>query len=138
MDRLITLTSREELERWQSLTDLRPVAPLELAQHHPDAHWMSIGDGAALGARCSLWWTRTPSLPGHQVGIIGHYAARDTAARLGMRASIVEKARSLLGPAEAESATLIAKLHEQKEEFELRLVLLDRQTKGLEARRAAA
>jgi len=53
-----------------------------------------------------------------------------------LRASIVEKARSLLGPAEAESATLIAKLHEQKEEFDRRLGELDRQTKGLEARRA--
>ena len=79
MDRLITLTSREELERWQSLTGLRPIEPPEWAQHNPDAHWMSIGDGATLWARCSLWWKRTPSLHGNQVGIIGHYAARDTA-----------------------------------------------------------
>ncbi len=70
------------------------------------------------------------------LGLPGKSSALDTAARLGLRASIVEKARSLLGPSEAESSTLIARLHEQKEEFELRLVILERQTKALDARRA--
>jgi len=69
------------------------------------------------------------------IGLPGKSSALDTAARLGLRGSIVEKARSLLGPSEAESATLIAKLHEQKEEFERRLAELARQAKALEARR---
>jgi GNAT superfamily N-acetyltransferase len=80
MHRLISLADREELERWPSQTGLCPLTPLELAHHAPDAHWMSIGDGSALLARSSLWWTRTPVLPDHRVGIIGHYAARDAAA----------------------------------------------------------
>jgi len=80
MDRLISLASRAELERWPPPSGLRPLAPPELAAHAPDAHWMWVGEGSRLRARCSLWWTRTPCLPGQRVGIIGHYAAEDGAA----------------------------------------------------------
>jgi GNAT superfamily N-acetyltransferase len=30
-----------------------------------------------VAARCSLWWSSTPTLEGHRLGYIGHYAARD-------------------------------------------------------------
>jgi hypothetical protein len=33
-----------------------------------------IEDGE-LRARCSAWWTHTPSLPGKHVGIVGHFGA---------------------------------------------------------------
>ena len=49
--------------------------PPELAAHAPDAHWTLDAE-----TRCSLWWNRTPSLDGHQVGVIGHYAAKDARA----------------------------------------------------------
>jgi len=70
------------------------------------------------------------------IGLPGKSSALDTAARLGLRGSIVARARSLIGPSEAESAALIARLHEQKEEFERRLAELGRETKAFEARRA--
>jgi len=40
----------------------------------PDASWAVIENGDAR-ARCSAWWTHTPSLPGKQVGVVGHFAA---------------------------------------------------------------
>jgi len=70
------------------------------------------------------------------IGLPGKSSALDTAARLGLKGSIVARARSLLAPAEAESAALIARLHEQKKEFERRLAELGRETKAFEARRA--
>jgi predicted N-acetyltransferase YhbS len=57
--------------------------PEALDQSGADAHVMvEIRDTAA--ARCSLWWTATPSVPGQNLGLIGHYAAADAeaAARL--------------------------------------------------------
>jgi hypothetical protein len=48
----------------------------EIAQHAPDES-IAVHDGAALVARCSLWWTDAPPLEGHRVGAIGHYGASD-------------------------------------------------------------
>jgi GNAT superfamily N-acetyltransferase len=31
----------------------------------------------SIQAHCSLWWSNTPHVPGHRVGVIGHYAACD-------------------------------------------------------------
>jgi L-amino acid N-acyltransferase YncA len=44
-----------------------------------DAHWQVVR-GGTVAAQCSLWWTDAPKLPGHTVGVIGHYAAEDAAA----------------------------------------------------------
>jgi GNAT superfamily N-acetyltransferase len=40
---------------------------------------MLLDASGPVVARCSLWWRDTPSLPGHRLGLIGHYAARDAA-----------------------------------------------------------
>jgi hypothetical protein len=40
----------------------------------PDASWAVIEDGE-LHARCSAWWTSTPSVPGKRVGVVGNFAA---------------------------------------------------------------
>jgi GNAT superfamily N-acetyltransferase len=80
MHRLWSTTSPTELERWRNPTDPLSLDPKVLARDAPDAHWTLSGNRGALRARCSLWWTRTPGLPGHRVGIIGHYAAGDAAA----------------------------------------------------------
>lgn len=53
----------------------------------PDASWAVIENGD-LRARCSAWWTSTPSLPGKRVGVVGHFAA-----------SSVEGARQVLDAA---------------------------------------
>ena len=55
------------------------------------------------------------------VGLPGKSSALDIAARLGLESSIVEKARSLLHPADAEAAALVAGLHQQRTEMERKL-----------------
>ena len=55
------------------------------------------------------------------VGLPGKSSALDIAARLGLEPSIVEKARSLVDPAEAEAAALVAGLHQQRTEMEHKL-----------------
>ncbi len=51
-------------------------------------------------------------------GLPGKSSALDIAQRLGLETSIVQKARTLLHPADAEAAALIAGLHQQREELE--------------------
>jgi DNA mismatch repair protein MutS2 len=69
------------------------------------------------------------------IGLPGKSSALEIAERLGLEASIVEKARTLLHPAEAEVATLLAKLHEQKLEFERGTARLSEQRQELETHR---
>ena len=69
------------------------------------------------------------------VGLPGKSSALDIAARLGLEPSIVEKARSLLDPADAEAAALVAGLHQQRTEMERKMEELDLQKKEEEKRR---
>lgn len=69
------------------------------------------------------------------VGLPGKSSALDIAARLGLEPSIVEKARSLLDPADAEAATLVASLHQQRTEMERKLAELEIQREEQEKRR---
>jgi DNA mismatch repair protein MutS2 len=69
------------------------------------------------------------------IGLPGKSSALEIAERLGLERSIVEKARTLLHPAEAEAAALLAKLHEQKDEFERGTARLEGQRQELEERR---
>jgi DNA mismatch repair protein MutS2 len=68
------------------------------------------------------------------VGLPGKSSALDTAARLGLEPSIVEKARSLLDPADAEAATLVAELHRQRTEMERKLGEMEIQKQDLQKR----
>ena len=65
------------------------------------------------------------------VGLPGKSSALDIAARLGLEPSIVEKARSLLHPADAEAAA-VAGLHQQRTEMEHNLEELETQKRELE------
>jgi DNA mismatch repair protein MutS2 len=67
-------------------------------------------------------------------GLPGKSSALDIAQRLGLEPSIVEKARTLLHPADAEAAALIAGLHQQKAELERQVGRLAQQGKEQEAR----
>ncbi|MGO8789854.1 MAG: endonuclease MutS2 [Terriglobia bacterium] len=69
------------------------------------------------------------------VGLPGKSSALDIAARLGLEPSIVEKARSLLHPADAEAAALVAGLHQQRAEMESKLEDMEVQKQELEKRR---
>jgi len=68
------------------------------------------------------------------VGLPGKSSALDIAARLGLEPSIVEKARSLLHPADAEAAALVAGLHQQRNEMERKLEEMEIQKQELEKR----
>ena len=46
-----------------------------MTRHGPDLSALVLDDGPR--ARCSLWWTGTPTLEGAHIGYIGHYAALD-------------------------------------------------------------
>jgi DNA mismatch repair protein MutS2 len=71
------------------------------------------------------------------IGLPGKSSALDIAERLGLAPSIINKGRALLHPADAEAATLVGRLHEQREELERELARLAEQGKELEARRQA-
>ena len=48
--------------------------------HDADEHLMVVKGCSRIEARCSLWWTSTPSIPNERLGLIGHYAADSQAA----------------------------------------------------------
>lgn len=54
-----------------------PPTPAGIRSHGADLHWAALGSNDELLARCSVWWTNTPSLYAHRVGLVGHYAATD-------------------------------------------------------------
>src|SRR5262249_61831728 len=54
--------------------------PNDLHRHRPDEHWLLTNNGREAIGHCSLWSRNVPAYPGHRLGLIGHYAARDTAA----------------------------------------------------------
>src|SRR5512134_3810448 len=84
MDCLLSASTPAELERRQSPADPLRLDPATLRRDAPDEHWLLPGERGALRARCSLWWTRTPALLGHRVGLIGHYAAPAAAPGAGL------------------------------------------------------
>lgn len=71
----------EEQKRFCTLEGLSVLSPEMLDRSCADAHWM-LDRGDSIRARCSLWWSNTPHVPGHRVGIVGHYAARDADAAM--------------------------------------------------------
>ncbi len=56
------------------------LSPDALHRHPADAHGMLVDAAGAVMARCSLWWTATPPYADHRLGLIGHYAAQNSAA----------------------------------------------------------
>ena len=70
------------------------------------------------------------------IGLPGKSSGLDIAQRLGLEPSIVAKARSLIDPAEAEAAALVASLHEQKTELENETARLRGREKELEQQAA--
>jgi DNA mismatch repair protein MutS2 len=70
------------------------------------------------------------------VGLPGKSSALEIAERLGLEASIVEKAHSLLNPADAEAASLVASLHELKGRLDQQTGQLEKQRRELDERQA--
>ncbi len=67
-----------DLDAFCTLPGLSALTPDLVGRHQPDLSLLAVSDGPA--ARCSLWWTQVPTLPGEKLGLIGHYAARDAVA----------------------------------------------------------
>src|SRR5690348_14548222 len=88
----IHIEAPQELERFSVLQGLSNITPGQVQRSGADAHWV-VDDSGGMQARCSLWWSTAPQLPGQRVGILGHYAART-----------IEAARSLLQTACTELA----------------------------------
>jgi DNA mismatch repair protein MutS2 len=72
------------------------------------------------------------------IGLPGKSSAFDIAQRLGLEPSIVQKGRSLLHPADAEAAMLLASLHAQQAEYERRLGEIDKQERERRAQKEEA
>ena len=71
------------------------------------------------------------------VGLPGKSSGLDIAQRLGLESSIVGKARQLLDPADAEVASLIASLHDERAQLEQQLDGLREQRRRFEVEHAA-
>jgi DNA mismatch repair protein MutS2 len=70
------------------------------------------------------------------LGLPGKSSGLDIAGRLGLETSIVERARALLDPAEAQTAALVASLHQQKAALERELAALDEERKEFQTHEA--
>ncbi len=78
MDRLVEFAPQEDRDGIR--LPASPISPHsdQLPSWAPDAAW-TLEHNTARVAHCSLWWHGCPSLPGHRLGLIGHYAAPDEA-----------------------------------------------------------
>jgi GNAT superfamily N-acetyltransferase len=72
---LIEIGTGEAAPAARASAHATPLAQDELSRHRPDRHLMLVDDQGRIQARASCWWTSTPLLPEHRVGLIGHYAA---------------------------------------------------------------
>lgn len=71
------------------------------------------------------------------VGLPGKSSALEIAERLGLEPTIVQKAHSLLHPADAEAAALVANLHGLQTRLEQETIQVERQRRELEERQAS-
>ena len=76
----IQLLPHEDLTGFCLPSYLPHLNPETVTRQKADTHWLLVNASGDVVARCSLWWSDTPPYPGHRVGLIGHYAARDAEA----------------------------------------------------------
>jgi GNAT superfamily N-acetyltransferase len=74
---MFTVAHDADYTHFCQLAGLSTLTPAIVARSQADAHWI-VQERDELLARCSLWWTHVPSLPGQRIGLIGHYAARQS------------------------------------------------------------
>ncbi len=73
----VLVQSNDDLARFCVAPNLPPLNPHLVCRQKAEAHWWLNDHQGNAAARCSLWWGQTPPYPGHRLGFIGHYAARD-------------------------------------------------------------
>lgn len=80
MLKLINTQTQFNLELFCSAFGSYDLSPDVLVSHRADEHLMVVEGDSKIKARCSLWWTSTPSIRNKCLGLIGHYAADSQAA----------------------------------------------------------
>ncbi len=75
MLRIISQTTPDLLQATAAVRGFKRLDPKRLAADGADDHRLAINENDEIVAHCSLWWRETPTMPGHRVGLIGHYAA---------------------------------------------------------------
>lgn len=73
---MIRTVSPRDLASRPAPADWPALAPDEVTWQGADLSLLLPGE-AVLRARCSLWWTQVPPLPGERIGVIGHFGAAD-------------------------------------------------------------
>jgi predicted N-acetyltransferase YhbS len=73
MVKIISPLELETLATFPVHPQLPVFAPDQCRAHHADAQVVLLQQDLIV-ARCSLWWTQVPALPGQRLGIIGHFA----------------------------------------------------------------
>jgi L-amino acid N-acyltransferase YncA len=76
MVKIISIDELDELGGLPPDPRMPPFNPGLCRAHGCDAHLVVLRDGGIV-ARCSVWWRESPPLPGHTLGVIGHFAAVD-------------------------------------------------------------
>jgi hypothetical protein len=99
MPEIIAITHIEQLVKYQQRSGVSPLSVESFKAHAPDVHLLWEGENAVL-ARCSLWWSHTPTDLEQKIGLIGHYEAiDDEAAQLLIRHGCEELTRQGCGVA---------------------------------------
>jgi GNAT superfamily N-acetyltransferase len=72
---LLTVSTPNELELFRGLSLYQGFDAQTLTMQQSDLHCLLL-ENAEPTARCSLWWSKTPTYENEQVGLMGHYAAQ--------------------------------------------------------------
>jgi predicted N-acetyltransferase YhbS len=75
MYRAVPVDDCDTQERFCAVSGLCVLNREVLTRQRADASWMLLDSSDQVAARCSLWWSGTPPLEGHRLGLVGHYAA---------------------------------------------------------------
>jgi GNAT superfamily N-acetyltransferase len=73
----VPVREADDQRRFCALPGFSAINTELIARQCPDESWLLLDQSDQVVARCSLWWSRAPSLEGHRLGLVGHYAARE-------------------------------------------------------------
>lgn len=77
MAKILQLGQPDDIGAFRDIDGASHLDPAKLRLQCPDATWLVVEPDGRIGARCSLWWSQTPSYPPERLGVIGHFAAGD-------------------------------------------------------------
>lgn len=77
MNRLLKIETPSVLDGLGLLDGIPGFDSANLNRHAADMHQVVLDGNDRIAGRCSLWWRHVPDHVAGQIGLIGHYAARD-------------------------------------------------------------